>query len=121
MQPRAQQTNALTDIRQQQRKSSSSPFPFHLLIYESVFSSKKQTSRRPSLNVHQQGSAAGLGCWENGRRISGCLHRLSPAGHPTLNSFYYFSSSSSEEDNLYNISLEFLDSTQLGSIRLRSI
>jgi hypothetical protein len=61
MQPRAQQTNALTDIRQQQRKSSSSPFPFHLLIYESVFSSKKQTSRRPSLNVHQQGSAAGLG------------------------------------------------------------
>lgn len=81
------------------RKSSSSPFPFHLLIYESVFSSK-QTSRCPSLNVHQQGSAAaGLGCWAAGKMAAS--YQVAFIAFPRrvtqpLILFDYFSSSSSE-------------------------
>lgn len=102
------------------RKSSSSPFPFHLLIYESVFSSKKQTHIPSSIS---QCAPAGLGCWagllgcwENGRLISGCLHRLSPAGHPTLNSFWLFFFFF-----VRTSALNSFDSIQLESIRLRSI
>lgn len=100
------------------RKSSSSPFPFHLLIYESVFSSKKQTHIPSSIS---QCAPAGLGCWAGllGKWPAHIRLPSSPfpgAGHPTLNSFWLFFFFF-----VRTSALNSFDSIQLESIRLRSI